>query len=189
MGKHYKTSTCLKLHNAIIFATMAHKGQLRKGTNIPYISHPMEVMQILTANGCSEDVIIAGILHDTLEDTDAKEEDIKNLFGQKILDIIKSETEDKSKTWIERKKHTVEHVKISSKNVQLVCCADKLANIKSIYADALKVGDRVFARFSAPSKDYVKWYYTEIVKSLTKINKYKMKKELEVFVNLVFKEK
>lgn len=189
MEKHYKTNPSLKIHNAIMFAAVAHKRQLRKGTKIPYISHPMEVMQILTENGCPEDVIVAGILHDTLEDTNAKAEDIENLFGRKVLDIIKAETENKSETWVERKKHTVEHVKRSSKSVQLVCCADKLANIKSIYADTLKVGDRVFARFSAPNKEYVKWYYTEIVKSLTKINKYKMKQELEFFVKLVFRDK
>lgn len=176
----------LKIHEAIIFATMAHQGQVRKGTTIPYIAHPMEVMQILTESGCSIDVIVAGILHDTLEDTCASEKDIINLFGKSVLSIIKEETEDKSKTWLERKGYTIEHVKNASKAVQLVCCADKLSNIKSIYADKLKIGEQVFERFSAPSKEYVKWYYTEIVKSLTKIKGYSMKKELEFFVNLVF---
>ena len=60
----------MKIHNAIIFASIKHQNQKRKGTNLPYIVHPMEVMQILTENGCSENVIVAGILHDTLEDTD-----------------------------------------------------------------------------------------------------------------------
>lgn len=179
-----KNSLCI--HNAIIFATKAHQYQVRKGTEIPYISHPMEVMQILTENCCSVDVIIAGILHDTLEDTNVSENNIANLFGQKVLNIVKEETEDKSKTWVERKGNTIKHIKNAAKNVQLVCCADKLANIKSIYADKLDVGEKVFERFSAPNKEYVKWYYTEIVKSLTKINEYKMKKELEFFVNLVF---
>ena len=57
------------IHDAIIFATMKHAGQLRKGTGDPYITHPMEVMQILSENGYCENVIVAGILHDTLEDT------------------------------------------------------------------------------------------------------------------------
>ena len=75
-----------KIHDAIIFATLKHQNQKRKGTEIPYIVHPMEVMQILTENGCSENVIVAGILHDTLE-------------------------------------------------TKLVCCADKLSNARSMYAD------------------------------------------------------
>jgi len=70
----------LLIQKAIIFATKKHEGQKRKGTDIPYIVHPMEVMQILTAMDCSQNVIIAGILHDTLEDTDT-------LFLKKTLQI------------------------------------------------------------------------------------------------------
>jgi hypothetical protein len=65
----------LLIHNAIIFAAKKQDGQKRKGTDIPYISHPMEVMGILIANGCSETVIAAGILHDTLEDTETARAD------------------------------------------------------------------------------------------------------------------
>ena len=54
----------MKIHNAIIFASIKHQNQKRKGTNLPYIVHPMEVMQILTENGCSENVIVAGIMKD-----------------------------------------------------------------------------------------------------------------------------
>ena len=79
----------LRIHDAIIFAAVKHKDQKRKGTDIPYIVHPMEVMQILTENEVSEDVIIAGILHDTLEDTDTKPQEIETKFGKAVLDTCR----------------------------------------------------------------------------------------------------
>lgn len=177
----------MNIHKAIIFATKAHEGQLRKGTDVPYIVHPMEVMQILTENDCSESVIVAGILHDTLEDTSTNAEDIITNFGKTVYDLVKSESEDKSKTWNERKQATIDHLANATKDVQLICCADKLSNIKSIYADKLAVGERVFDRFNAP-KDQIKWYYQEVAKALTKIEDYKMKKELGSFIVKVFSE-
>ena len=96
-----------KIHNAIIYAAKKHEGQVRKGTDTPYIVHPMEVMQILTAAGCGEDVIVAGILHDTVEDTDATLEEISALFGEKVARLVAHESEDKSKTWRERKSATI----------------------------------------------------------------------------------
>lgn len=155
----------LKIHNAIIFATMKHKEQKRKGTDIPYIVHPMEVMQILTSMNCETDVIIAGILHDTLEDTDTSAVEIKNNFGDKVLKIVQTESEDKSKTWKERKQHTIDCLKTESKETKLVCLADKLSNLRSIYVDFLNVGNKLWERFNA-SKENIKWYYESIADAL-----------------------
>lgn len=177
----------MNIHKAIIFATKAHEGQVRKGTDIPYIVHPMEVMQILTENKCSESVIVAGILHDTLEDTSTTAEAIITNFGQTVCDLVKSESEDKSKTWKERKQATIDHLANASEEIQQICCADKLSNIKSIYADKLTVGEKVFDRFNAP-KDQIRWYYQEIAKALTKIEGCPMKKELESYIAMVFSE-
>ena len=178
--------TNLKIHNAIIYAKKKHEEQKRKGTDIPYIVDPMEVMQILTENRCSEDVIIAGILHDVLEDTNATQTDIKEKFGSNVLRIVVSETEDKSKTWKERKQTTVYHLQDSDIEIQLVVCADKLSNVRSIYSDKLAIGDSVFDRFSAPSIADIKWYYASIVGALDKIDGYKMKQEYADMVELVF---
>ena len=173
------------MHNAIIFAAKAHEGQVRKGTSMPYIVHPMEVMKILTDNKCDETVIIAGLLHDTLEDTSTKPEDIAKNFGQEVLDLVKSESEDKTKSWQERKQTTIDNLADASTEVQLICCADKLSNIISIYTDKMAIGDIVFDRFNA-TKDQIKWYYQKIAKALTKIDDYKMKKDLINFINIVF---
>ena len=175
----------IRIHNAIIFAAQMHKNQLRKGTDLPYIIHPMEVMQILTENGCNEDLIIAGILHDVLEDTDATPEIVENLFGSKVLSLVTSETQDINKPWKKRRQEALLKIKQESRDAQLVFCADKLSNIKSIYADKQAIGNDVFKRFSAPLSD-IKWYYQNMVLSLDKIDDYKMKHEFKTFVDKVF---
>lgn len=177
----------LKIHDAIIFAAFAHRNQVRKGTDIPYIVHPMEVMQILTENGCSEDVIVAGILHDTLEDTPTTPEQIVEKFGNHILSLVQSQSEDKSKSWRERKQHTIDMMKDADKDVQLICCADKLSNVKSIYADKQIVGEAVFDRFNAPKED-TRWYYESLANAFTKIDDYKMKQDIKYFINKTFNE-
>lgn len=184
-----------KIHEAIIYAGDRHSGQVRKGTAIPYLVHPLEVMGILIENGCSEDVIIAGILHDVIEDTcndddsvrKSVKEEIKTRFGETVLNIVNSESEDKSKTWKERKQHTISELKNDSAEVQLVCCADKLSNILSIQADLILIGDKLWQRFNATKED-LKWYYKSIASGLDKISGIKMVEELRNTVKAVFGE-
>lgn len=155
----------LLIQKAIIFATKKHEGQKRKGTDIPYIIHPMEVMQILTAMDCSQNVIIAGILHDTLEDTDTTPEEIKEAFGNAVLAIVQTESEDKSKTWKERKQRTVDEIQEASTESRQVCFADKLSNIRSMYRDKLSIGEKIWERFNAGKND-IAWYYQSIADTL-----------------------
>ena len=154
----------LFIPKAIIFATKKHEGQKRKGTDIPYIVHPMEVMQILTAMDCSQDVIIAGILHDTLEDTDTTPEEIKEAFGNAVLAIVQTESEDKSKTWKERKQRTVDELQEASTESRQVCFADKLSNIRSMYRDKLSIGEKIWELFNAGKN--IAWYYQSIADAL-----------------------
>ena len=177
------------IHEAIIFATLIHNASdspNRKGTNIPYITHPMEVMQILSANNCSEKAIVAGILHDTLEDTFTKPDEISEKFGQDILEIVQTESEDKTKTWEERKQATIDHLKAASLETKLVCCADKLSNIRSMASDKAVIGDQLWERFNAP-KERIQWYYLGVSSALLELENYQMYKELNVLINEVFK--
>jgi len=175
----------MTFHNAIIFAARKHNGQLRKGTDIPYIAHIMEVMQILIENNCSEEIVIAGILHDTLEDTDTTPDEIRHLFGSLILNIVQTETEDKSLSWIERKSKTIDHLYSASIETKLVCCADKLSNIRSIYSDLKTIGNKVWERFNA-DKEKIQWYYESIVKALSDISEADMYYDLKEMVSDVF---
>lgn len=159
----------LEIHEAIEFATLKHAKQKRKGTEIPYIVHPMEVMQILTENGCGEDLIVAGILHDTLEDTDTNPVEIKEKFGERVLELVQSESEDKSKTWIERKNATINHLATAPDDEAVCCLADKLSNLRSIYYDRSRVGEKVWERFRE-SKENVKWYYVSIAEATKRLS-------------------
>lgn len=178
-------SLSLNIHEAIIFATLKHQRQKRKGTEIPYIVHPMEVMQLLSAEDLPEEIVIAGILHDTLEDTDTTLQEIEEKFGKAVLDIVLTESEDKSKTWRERKQHTINCLKKDTMASKLVCCADKLSNVKSMYADLQAIGEKLWERFNAPKED-IKWYYESIVNALTDLSSYRIYEELKETVKVVF---
>ena len=148
-----------RVFEAIDFATKAHTGQFRKGTKVPYIVHPLGVAKILIEAGCSEDVAVAGILHDTVEDSSFKIDDIRREFGEEVARLVEGASEpDKSDTWENRKRHTIDILETASMDAVYVSLADKLANIRDIRADYEKLGDEVFLRFNRP-KDKQEWYY------------------------------
>lgn len=173
------------LHKAIEFAAIKHRNQYRKGTDTPYIVHPMEVLQILATNGCSLNVQIAGVLHDTVEDTDTTLSDIDALFGSEIAELVASDTEDKTLPWTRRKEVALEKLKSHGLEARQLLCADKLSNIKSVYNDLRIVGANVWSRFKG-SPSQTEWYYREIVKELSDFAGIPMYEELKTYVNLVF---
>ena len=147
------------IFKAIEFSTKAHTGLYRKGTKIPYITHPLNVAQILIEYECSESVVTAGILHDTLEDTQATVDVIRDAFGYEVADLVNAVSEpNKSDTWENRKAHTIKHLKTASPEVLMISLADKMDNIKKIREDYEKIGNKVWERFNRP-KEKQKWYY------------------------------
>ncbi|MBQ4630485.1 MAG: bifunctional (p)ppGpp synthetase/guanosine-3',5'-bis(diphosphate) 3'-pyrophosphohydrolase [Clostridia bacterium] len=147
-----------KFDEAIVFATKMHSGQLRKGTDIPYIVHPLEVMGILCSMKADENLMIAGVLHDIVEDTEATLDDIRKSFGEDVTMLVASNSEDKSKTWQERKSHTITELEKADKRVKMLIMADKLSNLRSIARDYKDIGDKLLERFNAP-KEKQAWYY------------------------------
>lgn len=83
------------LDNAIVFAVHAHSGATRKACNTPYITHPMEAMAIASTMTDDREVMAAAALHDVIEDTKYGEEDIEKLFGKRVLELVKADSEDK----------------------------------------------------------------------------------------------
>ena len=188
------------IHEAIAFAAVKHRNQVRKGTDTPYIVHPMEVMYILAENGCDETVIAAGLLHDTVcdetviaagllhdtvEDAGATLKEIEEKFGKEVASIVAAESEDKSKIWQERKQTTIDRLPNESFEAQLVCCADKLANVRSMFYDFQKIGEKLWERFNAP-KEKIAWYYAGIVDALSVLEDYDMYQELKTTVQKMF---
>lgn len=158
-----------KIFSALCFATNAHTGQFRKSTQIPYIVHPIDVMQRLIKCGASTDAIVAGILHDTLEDTPTSADDLRTVFGNRITDLVIGASEpDKSLSWPERKQHTIDALRETSDIEQLlVICADKLSNVSSIAADFQTCGTAVWSRFNRGYADQ-KWYYMSLAEIFAK---------------------
>ncbi|MFC2947880.1 HD domain-containing protein [Virgibacillus sediminis] len=145
------------------FAEAAHRGQKRKNTDAPYITHPIRVAERLEEHGFQEELICAGYLHDVAEDTDYNLEDIRMEFGERIASLVEAHTEDKSKTWKERKQATVNHLKHAEKEVKYLIVADKLDNLLSLKQDIEEHGERVWKNFNAGYEDQ-KWYHQSIAK-------------------------
>lgn len=158
------------VEKAIQFATKAHEGQFRKGTDRPYIVHPLEVGKILLEMTDDEEVIAAGILHDTIEDCkEVTEEILRQEFGERITELVLHESEDKTKSWKERKSTTIERLKTASLEVQYIGLADKLSNMRDIDRDYPVYKEELWKRFRMKDKQIIGWYYKEIQNSLQRL--------------------
>ncbi len=154
------------------FAIEAHKGQVRKNEDIPYVKHLFDVAGILIDNNQSENLVIAGLLHDVMEDTDKTDKDILALFspqqGQEILKIILADTEtEKGAPWLVRKQTTIDFAS-QTDHIEglLLICADKIANLGSL-SKALEVsGEDTWKCFNS-SKEQQLWYYESLCNILT----------------------
>lgn len=148
------------------FAILAHQGQHRKNAQIPYITHPIRVAERLEAAGFSDELISAGYLHDVVEDTPYEMEDIEERFGSRVAHLVAAHTEDKSKSWQERKQHTIVTLKDAEKEVKYLIVADRLDNLLDLEQDLIKQGPTVWEIFNA-GPDRQKWYNKAIVENMT----------------------
>ena len=154
-----------KIENAVLFATKAHAGQLRKGSEKPYILHPMEAMAIVTKYTDDEDVIAAAVLHDTVEDTTVTLERLEKEFGPRVAALVASVTEDKKKdlpaesTWLERKREAILHLETASHETKLLCLADKYSNLRDMYDDIEDFGSEYWQLFNQKDGRMHAWYY------------------------------
>jgi GTP diphosphokinase / guanosine-3',5'-bis(diphosphate) 3'-diphosphatase len=133
-------TTKLLLH-AALFAADRHRDQRRKGSDArPYINHPLEVANLLSDIGGIEDpeVLAAAILHDTVEDTETSEAELKKLFGKRIASIVMEVTDDKSLEKAERKRLQIEHAPHLTPDAKAVKLADKISNITEVIGDPPK---------------------------------------------------
>ena len=184
-----KTQEGLLLHRAYSFAALYHEGQKRKGSQVPYIAHPAEVAQILAGEGAAAEVICAGLLHDTLEDTSAAPQQLEEIFGPVVRQLVEGCSEDKNLSWEERKEHTVQMLKSEiSMDVKLITCADKLSNLRSICLDYRELGDALWSRFRR-GKEKQRWYYRALGEAMAPLeSRWKLVGEYRQLVREVFPE-
>ena len=149
-------------------AVRAHDGQVRKGTSIPYIAHPMGVASIALEYGADEDQAIAALLHDAVEDGGTHfEQEIRERFGARVADMVMGCTDGvpdaagQKPPWKQRKEKYLAHLAQADTQTLLVSGSDKLHNARAILADLHTVGEAVFDRFTA-SKEETLWYYTSL---------------------------
>lgn len=155
------------IEKAIAFATQAHEGQFRKGTTRPFIVHPLEVGQIVATMTDDEEIISAAFLHDTIEDCEnVTRELIAREFSERVASLVAQESEDKSKTWMERKGTTIERLKSAPWEVRMIALGDKLSNMRDIDRDYPENGDALWNRFRMKDKRMIGWYYKGILNSL-----------------------
>lgn len=158
---------------AIILATNAHSGTVRKGTDLPYIIHPIESCSIAASITDDREIIAAAVLHDVVEDTDLTKDDLLEEFGERVTGLVCSDTEDKmihiapEKTWKIRKQATLDFLDNSTKEEQIICLADKLSNMRAIYRDYNQLGEKLWERFNQKDKNEHFWYYCGIANRLT----------------------
>jgi (p)ppGpp synthase/HD superfamily hydrolase len=162
-----------RINHAFAFAAKHHDRQVRKGTRLPYLTHPANVAVILTQYGCDEETIISGILHDVIEDCvrdgytrDMLEQRIGDKFGPDVLDTVLAVTQrqvDEEGVELsseERKDDYLARLAAASENARWVCAADKIHNGSSILADLKRTldPDTVWSRFNAGRMGTVRWY-------------------------------
>ena len=152
-----------KVEYAIYYATRAHKGQTRKLEDIDMIFHPFTVGMILQRNGCDENIVAAGILHDVVEDTKYSFEDIEKEFGKEVRDYVYDASEpDKSLEWEDRKKHTIEHIKNAHLGSKLIVACDKISNLEDLKECIEKYGEEKAFSVLKRNKEKQKWYYESV---------------------------
>lgn len=174
------------IEKALQLAAQAHEGQYRKRSNIPYITHPVAVGMILLKAGYEEDIVAAGILHDTVEDTELTLSRLQKEFGPRIASIVEGCSEpDKSLPWEKRKEHSIEFFKKAPEEIRAVASADKLHNVRSILLDYEREGDRVWGKFIR-GKDQQEWYYRSIIDSLGYLSYFTILEELQREINRLF---
>lgn len=156
----------LRVKNAIRFSIKTHEiyqKQKRKGKDVAYITHPMTVGMILAMAGAKEDVIIAGILHDTIEDSiEEKKVDEKMLrerFGKKVMELVSAVSEDKDcHNWQERKRKAREKIENFKQSALLVKSADLISNVTELIDDYIVHGEETFGRFGGSKKEVIDNY-------------------------------
>lgn len=178
---------------AVTFACEKHSGQLRKVTGAPYFLHPMEVATIVGTMSSDQNLLSAAILHDTVEDTDTTMEEIKELFGERVEQLVKTETEDKrkdrpaSETWRIRKEESLSDLaEADDMDVKMLWLGDKLSNIRSLCTAYKKSGDKLWENFNQKDPKEHEWYYREVKKALAELEEYDAYKEFSACIDELF---
>jgi (p)ppGpp synthase/HD superfamily hydrolase len=161
----------VRLDEALAFAADAFRHKVRKGSNVPYLTHLLQVMVFVGENGGDEEQMIAAVLHDYLEDISGASRDVVAArFGERVASMVEALSDSTTgagpkPAWEPRKQRYLARLRDEPAAVKLISTADKLHNARSIRRDLRVVGVDLWKRFTG-TRDQTVWYYREVVLAL-----------------------
>ncbi len=172
---------------AFLFGAEKHTGQARKASSVPYIAHLMGVASLVLEAGGDEDLTIAALLHDVVEDCGGVPmlKEIRRRFGSRVAKIVDGCTDAYTlpkPPWRERKETYIRYLRNADEDTRMVSAADKLNNVRSILNDYREVGEFVWSRFSG-GRDGTLWYYRTLLDEFLRSKPNRITRELELAVN------
>ena len=176
----------IKLQQAFRYAARHHDGQARKQTTVPYLSHLMAVASLVLEAGGDEELAIAALLHDVVEDCGGmpRLREIRRMFGPRVARIVEGCTDSfvqPKPEWIERKRGYLQEVKHADAETRLVSACDKLHNVRTILADYRTDGEAIWKRFNG-KKEGTLWYYRALSDEYQRRGRSRITRELAIAV-------
>ena len=175
-----------RFQRAFRYAAEKHAGQVRKQTAIPYLSHLIAVSSLVLEAGGDEDMAIAGLLHDVVEDCGGmpRLREVRKEFGARVAKIVEGCTDsyvEPKPEWLQRKEEYLRHLKHADADTRLVSASDKLHNVRTILTDYRQDGESVWKRFSG-KKEGTLWYYRALSNEYQRRRPNRITRELEIAV-------
>ena len=175
-----------RLQRAFHYAAEKHAGQTRKQSAVPYLSHLMAVASLVLEAGGDEDMAIAALLHDVVEDCGGmpRLREVRKKFGLRVAKIVEGCTDsfgEPKAEWVDRKQGYLREVKHADRETRLVSASDKLHNVRTILADYRQQGEAIWTRFSG-KKEGTLWYYRALSDEYRRRNPNRSSRELEIAV-------
>lgn len=163
LTKNKEFLTTQKEKDALVFARKRHKGQVGINSATPYINHCIEVARLIHKYDYSEDSIIAGLIHNTVNSSETSVEDIENTFGESVSNIVEPLVEDTDPTlsWTAKKVKYIQNVTNAPEETVIVSVADNLQVSSEILQIWLRVGDSVFLTLDTNKENY-KWFFRSL---------------------------
>jgi len=174
------------LQRAFLYAAKKHAGQTRKQSAVPYLSHLMAVASLVLEAGGDEDMALAALLHDVVEDCGGmpRLREIRRQFGTRVAKIVEGCTDsfaEPKAEWAERKIDYLREVQHADADTRLVSASDKLHNVRTILADYRQHGEAIWTRFSG-KKEGTLWYYRALSDEYQRRSPNRITRELEIAV-------
>lgn len=180
------------LDRAIVFAVNAHHNTERRGKGFPYIVHPMEAMEIVATITPDQELLAAAALHDTIEDTDVTVEQIREAFGERVANLVHTESDQQIEgvseedSWHDRKQIAIDRLAAASRDAKIVAMGDKLSNMRAIWRDYQQKGDALWNIFHVKDKASHEWHYRGLAASLSELSDTFAYKEFVRLIDEVF---